>query len=155
MINLSEMKIKLLKKYNRLIALLLSLLGFTTACFIIGGAEYGTPHADFIVRGSVVSEKDSRPIKNIRVIMHDSTSIYYRDSINTDLNGVYTLKLSGFPLSKNFNIDLKDIDGTDNGEFQNLDTIVKFINPVFTGGNKHWYNGQTQQEFDIKMKPKQ
>ena len=147
------MKIKLLKKYNKLIALLLSLLGFTTAC-IIGGKEYGTPHADFIVRGKVVSEIDSRPIKNIRVIMRDSTSIYYRDSINTDLNGIYTLKVTGFPLSKNFNIDLKDIDGTENGEFQNLDTIVEFKNPVFTGGNKHWYNGQTEKEFDLKMKPK-
>lgn len=149
------MKIKLLKKYNKLIALLLSLLGFTTACFLIGGAEYGTPHADFIVRGKVESQIDSRPIKNIRVIMRDSTSIYYRDSINTDLNGIYTLKVTGFPLSKNFNIDLKDIDGTENGEFQNLDTIVEFKNPVFTGGNKHWYNGQTEKEFDLKMKPKQ
>ena len=148
------MKINILKKYNKLLALLLSLLGFTTACFIIGGAEYGTPHADFIVRGLVVSEKDNRPVKNIRVIMRDSTSIYYRDSINTDLNGIYTLKITGFPKSINFNIDLKDIDGTANGEFRNLDTIVKFVNPVFTGGNKHWYNGQTEQEFDLKMKPK-
>ena len=87
--------------------------------------------------------------------MRDSTSIYYRDSINTDLNWIYTLKVTGFPLSKNFNIDLKDIDGTENGEFQNLDTIVEFKNPVFTGGNKHWYNGQTEKEFDLKMKPKQ
>jgi putative lipoprotein (rSAM/lipoprotein system) len=149
------MKIRILKKGNKLIALLLSLLGFTSACIIIGGAEYGTPHADFIVRGSVVSERDNKAIKNIMVTMRDTASVYYRDSINTNLTGSYVLKVTGFPLSKSFEIELKDIDGAENGEFQNLDTIIEFKDPVFTGGNKHWYNGQTEKEFNIKLRPKQ
>jgi putative lipoprotein (rSAM/lipoprotein system) len=148
------MKIGILKKRNKLITLLLSLLGFTSACIIVGGVEYGTPHADFIVKGSVVSERDNRAIKNIRVAIRDTAYVHYQDSINTDLTGNYIVKVTGFPLSKSFGIELKDIDGAENGEFQTLDTIIEFKDPVFTGGNKHWYNGQTEKEFNIKLRPK-
>ena len=150
------MKKILLSKYNKAIAFFLAILGFATACDeIVGADEYGSPHADFIVNGSIKSELSSSVIKNIRVIMRDTSSHYvYSDTCFTDANGSYNVKLIEFPNNQVFKINLQDIDGSANGEFQTLDTIVEFKNPVFTGGDGHWNDGHTDKEMNLKMKPK-
>ena len=150
------MKKLFLANYNKIIAFCLTLLGFATACTdMFPGSEYGVPHADFIINGSVKSEINSSTIKNIRVIMADTSSHYvYSDTCFTDLNGNYTVKLVAFPDDQVFKINLQDIDGVANGQYQTLDTLVEFKNPVFTGGGKHWYNGSTQKVLNLNMKAK-
>jgi putative lipoprotein (rSAM/lipoprotein system) len=137
------MKIKILKTYNVLIAGLLAILGFTTACD--SKDEYGTPSAKFIVNGIVKSSGSDQPIENIRVTMKGDTSY-------TDANGKYqVVDKWGFPSDQTNNIKFQDIDGAVNGEFYDLDTIVEFKDPTFTGGDGHWYSGETSKDFDTKL----
>ncbi len=139
------MKIKILKTYNVIIAGLLSILGFASSCD--SKDEYGTPSAKFIVNGKVKSDTD-QPIENIRVIMQSDTSY-------TNNDGSYQVEDKwGFPTDQTYNIKFQDIDGETNGEFSDLDTIVEFKDPKFSGGDGDWYSGETSKEFDVKLTPK-
>ncbi len=140
---------KILKGYNRLISLLLSILGIGTtatytACDIIpGGCEYGTPFADFKINGTVTNES-GQSVPGIKILM-----MY--DSTYTDSNGKYNLVTESFPTDQNFPIQFIDVDGESNGKLQTVDTAVVFVDPDFKGG-KDWYEGETSKTFDITMK---
>jgi putative lipoprotein (rSAM/lipoprotein system) len=140
------MKIKILKKYNVLIAGLLAILGYTTACD--SKDEYGTPSAKFIVNGNVKSSDTDQPIENVRVIMQGDTTY-------TNAEGAYqVVDKWGFPTDQTYNIEFNDIDGEANGEFGDLDTIVEFKDPKFSDGDGNWYSGETSKEFDVTLIPK-
>lgn len=140
------MKIRILKTYNVLLAGLLTILGFATACD--SKDEYGTPSAKFIVNGKVKSSETDQPIENIRVSMQGDTTF-------TDANGVYqVVDKWGFPTDQTYNIEFQDIDGDAYGEFSDLDTIVEFKDPEFLDGDGNWYSGETSKEFDVKLTPK-
>lgn len=139
------MKIRFLKTYNVLIAGLLTMLGFSTACD--SKDEYGTPSAKFVVKGKVKSSVTDQPIENIRVSMEGDTSF-------TNARGEYQIADKwGFPSDQTYHIEFRDIDGETNGEFNVLDTIVEFKNPEFTGGDGDWYSGEATKEFDTKLNP--
>jgi putative lipoprotein (rSAM/lipoprotein system) len=150
---MKKVRTGLLKKYNKLICVCLSLLGFTTACGLIQSeygtpaAEYGTPHATFIVKGSVKSEVNSTAVKGIRVVMGN-------DSTYSDASGNYQVENVAFPESQTFSVKYKDVDGALNGAFQNQDATVVFTDPVFTGGSG-WDEGKTEKNINIKLKPKE
>ena len=144
------MKTFLLKTYNKLISYLLALLGVGLACSNQGcmygsPMEYGTPHATFKVTGKVTDQQNSG-IQNIRVV-------FPYDTVFTDVQGKYSVKTVDFPTDQSIPIQFKDIDNAQNGEFKQLDTTAKFENPQFTGGDGHWYKGQTEIELNIKLKP--
>lgn len=148
-----SVKTSLLRKYNRVICLFLSMLGFTSACGLIEteygtpATEYGTPHATFIVRGSVTSESNSSSVQGIRVVMGS-------DSTLTDAAGNFKVENSAFPVDQTFTLKFKDVDGSANGAFQNQDATVKFTDPVFTGGSG-WFTGEVEKAVDIKLKSKE
>lgn len=136
---------------NIIIAGLLTILGFSSSCERgdSGGITdmYGTPSAKFIINGNVESSESDQVIKNIKVTLSGNFT-------NTDVNGNYIINTAAFPISQSFNINFQDIDSTLNGQFQDLDTTLVFNNPEFTGGDGHWYAGETSKEFNIKLKPK-
>lgn len=137
---------RILRSYNWLIATLMAMLGFASSCEPV--AEYGVPTADFIVNGNVTSEETGQPIRNIRVSMQGDTSI-------TNADGTYqVIDRWGFPTEQTYEIQFSDVDGETNGEFIDLDTIVQFKNPEFSGGDGDWYSGKTSKEFNVKLKPK-
>jgi len=148
------MKRTLLKKYNTLLSFLLSILGFGAASSFSGceyGSpmyEYGTPHATFRVNGNVKSEVTSDNLPYIRVVMGTDTAF-------TDELGNYLVKSIDFPKDQTFLVEFKDIDGTLNGEYQPLDTIVEFTDPEFTGGSGGWDWGETEKEINVKLKDKE
>jgi putative lipoprotein (rSAM/lipoprotein system) len=150
---MKSVKTSLLRKYNSLICIILSLLGFTTACSLIQteygtpATEYGTPHATFIVKGSVKSESASTSVQGIRVVMGS-------DSTYSDASGKYEVNVSAFPEDQTFTLKFKDVDGSANGAFQNQETTVTFTDPTFTGGSG-WYEGETEKALDIKLKSKE
>lgn len=144
---MKRVQIKMLKSYNVLIAGLLAIIGFASSCD--SKDEYGTPSAKFIVNGKVTSSETEQPIENIRVIMQNDTSY-------TNPEGVYQVTDKyGFPTDQTYNIKFQDVDGEINDDFNNLDTIVKFTDPKFSGGDGDWYSGETSKEFDVKLTPKQ
>jgi putative lipoprotein (rSAM/lipoprotein system) len=139
-------RIKFLKTYNVLIAGLLAILGFSSSCD--SKDEYGTPSAKFMVNGKVKSLETDLPIENIRVVMQGDTAY-------TNADGTYQVVDNwGFPSDQTLHIRFQDIDGVANMEFSDLDTIVEFKDPKFTGGNNNWYSGETTRVFDVKLAPK-
>ncbi|HNW99663.1 MAG TPA: radical SAM-associated putative lipoprotein [Bacteroidales bacterium] len=141
------MKKYFLKKYNTLLVLLLSALGILSSCDKNNGggiqAEYGCPNADFIVKGCIASDSTGAKIKNIKVVS--------QDSVYSDLAGNYILIMNAFPENQTFTLHFKDVDSTDNGSYQNLDTTISFQNPQFTNGDGDWYEGQTTKELNVKL----
>ena len=140
---------KFLKTYNAFILLLLALFGY--ACSkdpFSTKTEYGTPSAKFIVQGKVVSLSNDQAINNIQVVMKG-------DTVMTDQNGNYKVADKfGFPTDQTYTVRFKDVDGTLNGAFDNLDTVVEFKNPKFINGDGHWYNGETEKDVTVKLTPK-
>jgi putative lipoprotein (rSAM/lipoprotein system) len=152
---------KILTIYNAIIAALLSLLGCTIN--ISGPAEYGTPSADFIIRGKALSN-DGQPASNISVVMREQIGtgndeqpqLHKVDSTRTDNNGDYRVKAQGaFPEDQTFRLTFSDIDGATNGAFKDTTVTVEFINPVFTGGSGNWHKGETVQEVNIQLHPEE
>ena len=144
---------KFLKQYNALLGVILSLLGFSTACEMSADeygtmhVEYGVPHATFIVKGNVATEETDKPISNIQVVMNYDTSF-------TNSEGKYEIATIEFPTDQTFNLEFKDVDGAENEKFQSLDTLVKFIDPQFENGKGNWDSGEVEKTLDIQLKSK-
>jgi putative lipoprotein (rSAM/lipoprotein system) len=146
---------RFLTSYNVILTALMALLGFATSCERFGGTEYGVPHASFIVKGKIVSAEGNSPVPNIKVRMQIDSLSMQTDSAYSDSKGNYqVVDEFGFPISHSYSIKFTDIDGTANGEFQTLDTVVEFKDPVYKGGDGNWDSGETKKEFNIVLKPK-
>lgn len=147
---MKKAKIRFLKTSNAIIAGLITLLGFASSCGKINDpkVEYGTPSAKFIVNGKVLSSDSNEAIENIRVIMKGDTT-------RTDIEGNYqVVDAYGFPGDQAYDIQFQDTDGAANGDHQNLDTIVEFIDSQYIGGSGNWYHGEATEELDVQLKPK-
>ncbi len=146
---MKKLKLNLLKKYNSILMLLLTLLGFSTSCENNESpVEYGTPSAKFIVAGKVVSEDNSQAIPQIRVVMGYDTAY-------SDQEGNYQVMQNYFPTDQSFLLEFEDVDGSENREFQSLDSTVVFKDSEFTGGDGKWYSGEAEKTVNIKLKPKE
>ena len=156
------MKIKKLfiKCTNWILAGLISTLGFA-GCWKFGvdeygvkPVEYGTPHADYTVKGTVVNEASGGPISGIRVGYYPQEwdedvfgppSVYYGSKayVITDTNGEFKLTANSSRNSNNtIPVYVEDIDGEENGLFQPKMAEVDFSNAVHSGKTEHWYRGE-------------
>lgn len=140
----------LLTLINKLILVLLTLLGFS--CVEDQPDEYGMPHADFKVNGTVVDEVTLENIRNIQVVMQDPEMIdIHADTGYTDMNGFYEVKLNDWPDTKTFIVKYLDVDGNVGGEYLPTDTTVIFENPEFVNASGNWYEGETIKTINIKL----
>jgi len=122
---------------------------------------YGTPSADFIVKGKVENTLN-KPIAGIKVKMSKKVNAgaeefsFPLDSTSSVVTtGIYEVTANGqFPEEQTFHVKFTDVDGLLNGEYESLDTTVVFQNPKFTNGTDAWNQGQTEKEVDVKLKPK-
>lgn len=160
---MEKIKYQCLKKYNALIVFLISFLGFASSCDNLGGkAMYGTPSADFVVKGKIESADKKILIPGIYVEMRQEMEVVsgqkfikYNSTITSGNDGAYSvIDKSAFPDSQSYNIKFLDVDGAQNGEYETLDTLIVFNNPKFTGGDGSWYSGKTEKEINVKLKPK-
>jgi putative lipoprotein (rSAM/lipoprotein system) len=154
---MKKLEFRMLKSYNKVIALVLSLLGFTGCEDVLNTkAEYGVPHADFIINGKIQSKITNQSIPNIRIIVKDTIQGLNipLDTVYSNAQGNYEAIVSEFPLDRAYLLSVSDIDGVANGEFIEKDTLAEFKNPIFTGGDGHWYDGKTTKIVDIKLTPK-
>ena len=125
-----------IKKMNCGLAGIIGLLGFVS-CEKIGAKEYGTPHADYTVKGTVVNKATQNPIKGIRVgfscelcpiAEYGTLPTPYKPKAHvlTDTKGEFTLtdrfQGSEYKIIDNkptLSVWVEDIDGEKNGRFQN------------------------------------
>jgi len=149
---MTKIKKGFFRGYNAIIAALMSLLGFATACeqsvdeYGVPMPEYGVPMAEFIVKGTVKSDVEAESIPGIKVKMR-------YDSVHTDEQGRYEVRAQAVADSQTFLVTFEDIDGAENGTFADVDTNVFFENPQFTGGDGGWDQGQTEKEINIRLNP--
>jgi putative lipoprotein (rSAM/lipoprotein system) len=152
---------KILTICNAIIAALLSLTGCTFD--IQSPAEYGTPSADFVVRGKVSSDA-GQPAPNVAVVMRkqlgtddDGRPQFYKvDSAGTDSNGSYRVKEQGaFPEDQAYRLTFSDVDGSANGALKDTTVTVEFTNPKFTGGDGSWSRGEAEREVNIQLRPEE
>ena len=154
-----------IKRMNWALAGAMGILGFT-GCEKETPVEYGTPHADFTVKGSVINKATGKPIKGIRVgydsgyqigVMYGPPPAPYKPKAHvlTDAKGEFKLTdqfFIGEYLTEDgkskLPVFVEDIDGTENGLFQPENLQVDFSNAEHSGKPKSWYGG----EYTVTMK---
>lgn len=140
-----KMRNYIITTINKLILAFVAILGFS--CDPDDGTvyyEYGSPMADFKAAGTVIDEITLHKLSNIEIVM-DSDTVY------SDENGDYQIKVSNSPSSQTYTISFKDIDGVVNGAFLPTDTIVDFSDEEFKNADGRWYSGEKTKEINIKL----
>ncbi len=140
---------------NRLIYAILSLLGLTTACSKDdkGGVDcmYGTPIATFSVKGNV-TDTDGQPIKGIRV------KVDYYTSTLTDEQGKFgfdKVQMIGFGNdSFNKQLEFQDIDGEENGSFEDKEINVTFIRDKDVQRDTWYFGDYKAKDTDVVLQTK-
>ena len=160
------MKVRFNRWYNAVLTALLSMLGFSCSLdepdeYGSTPVEYGTPHADYILKGTVTDEAGT-PIKGIKTSLKEiskddtGTHVFGIDSIQTNESGNYQLKNSGMPYDKRIKLFVEDIDGEANGgEFLNDTLDIDYGKAVeVEEGDHHWYDGKYEVTTDVRLKKK-
>ena len=153
------MKSKFRSIYSKILSACLVLLGFSACDIINTGCEYGVPSANYKVSGIVVSSDDEKkPIENIRVVMVEyyEREFLYGDTVFTDSGGKFEIKRDDGYTYNQFKIKIQDVDGEDNGLFEDVEQVIEFKNSDYKGGDGSWYRGEAQKDMGtIEMNPKQ
>lgn len=87
--------------------------------FFIFEACYGTPQdveEDVIIHGCVTYRNTSQPIEGIKVLIPQNNQYTYTNEYG--IYEIYSQKADAY------NLSFEDIDSTQNGSFQNLDTTI-------------------------------
>jgi putative lipoprotein (rSAM/lipoprotein system) len=151
------MRIKLLQGGNRIIAFFLTLLGFTYSCKDSYMADmYGSPYAEYIVNGKVVSERDNSSIKGIQIRISSShgKNTSNTEALSSDTNGNYSVMYTEYGIDQ-INLSFEDVDGPENGSFQSVDTLMTFSKSDLSGKVGSWFMGSSEKILNIKLKQKQ
>jgi len=139
------MKKHITQSYDRLIAILLGILGTSTACLT---SEYGVPHGDYKVLGTIIDQTTGQPIQNIQV-----TSNRYGDTIYSDAQGKYDVTF--VDNYQNF-LKIEDIDGEENGgEFGTQEINIEFTKADQVEKGKNWYEGKFVKTQNIELTKKE
>ena len=153
------MKRVIIKSINFVLAGLLSLLGFT-GCVERGLLEYGTPNADYTVKGTVVNKTTGKAIEGIRVgyspeVIYEAmygvrpTSYTPKSHVLTNAKGEFIL--TDRFIAGEYQIEagavsipvyVEDVDGEENGLFQMEYLQVDFSKADQSGKPKNWYEGE-------------
>lgn len=117
-------------------------------------AMYGTPRAEYTVKGKVTNQKTGKPIKGLEVKVEFPDSLkneinqYPQEQVTrTNSKGKFELKDSFYPSW----LIVTDIDGDINGKFDADTTLLDFSNAEFTKKGDKYYLTKT---VDIELNEK-
>ena len=151
---MKKVSTSLLKNMNWLLGGLLALLGFTTCD---GGADmYGTPYANFTIKGKVVNE-GSTPIPDIEIkclTEHHGDGRSWFDTIpaaSTSSAGTFTCQFEEFPTGK-IRIIATEVDGALNGSYKKDSTDITVSGNDYKGGKGGWFKGSVEKEVNFILK---
>ena len=126
-------------------------------------AMYGVPTVNFSVKGRVVNA-EGKPIPNAQVILlnsnidddvdHIPDSDFWREYVQksattTDAQGNFQIQATDRPWEK-VRIWVRDIDGNDNGTFENQLFPIDFSDAVQTQAPQGWSQG-TKEKSDVTL----
>jgi putative lipoprotein (rSAM/lipoprotein system) len=150
---LIKIKWSLARSFSSLLAIIIGLSGFSISCkkeskYGTPNAEYGTPYADFLLKGTVKSKTDQSVLPDIKVTMAANT-------VQTNGAGFFQVAVNGiFPEAHTFNVNFHDLDTLANGNFKDKDTTISFPGTNFTGGDGAWYEGTEIKTTEVFLEPK-
>ncbi len=145
---------KFLKGTNWALAGLLSFLGFS-GC---GGmaTEYGTPYAEYEVKGTVTDEV-GKAISDIQVDLAQRVQEHRYIKLGspsiTNRAGHYAVSAGTFP-GQELTLIVTDTDGEANGSYASDTIAVRFEKKDYYKKGKGWFEGAARKTVDIKLKPK-
>ena len=159
------MKVRINRWYNTVLTALLTMLGYGCSSeepMDMYGviAEYGCPSADYIIKGTVMSEAGT-PILGIKTSLKQvvqtvtGSYVYGIDSVQTSELGAYQLKSNEMPAGFT-KLIVEDIDGEANGgEFLSDTLDIDYGKAVkLEEGDGKWYAGTFEISQDVKLKKK-
>ena len=159
--DLKSMKTKIYRLYGAVLSVLLSVLGYSSCSKEEMREEYGSPHADFIMQGTVTDEQGNE-INGILVSAEDYQDIsdgrhwYNLASKKTDYYGEYYLYFENVLGSKYTKLIVQDVDGEANGgEFASdtLDIDYESAEQI-KKSDGNWYEGTFRITQNIQLKKK-
>lgn len=158
------MRKKFVTYFDKFLVGLMGAIGLLTGCETV--VEYGTPTADYEIKGTVTDSLTALPVQNARVIVtltkthnEPDTTITVVDTLastNTDVSGKYDIQFSEFPLEEiSLKLKVADEDGAANGgDFASVEKTVVFKRTDLEGKKSGWYDGKAVKTQDIKLQPK-
>ena len=136
------------KAFDKIIVSRLALLGIFSSCDNKTICEYGTPYAEFEIKGVVTDKATSQSIQGIRVVRQ----IYqqYGDTLYTDSEGRYSIKFGFYDDGRH--LKFEDIDGEENGgyfEAKEIDVTITEADRVKKGDG--WYEGKFVKTQNVQL----
>ncbi len=138
--------------FNQLLIGLLALLGFA-GCEETGADEYGTPLAEYRVKGKVIDAETKQPITGMQVVsgvLFDPADRLYQfqaDTVYSDGKGEFEVVHQGFP-GKVYRVIWEDIREATEYRKDSTDLV---ITGKYTDGTG-WYKGYMALEVEIEAK---
>lgn len=147
------MKKFVLTTYGKIVAWILTALGLYTSCDIIEPrVEYGTPTANFVVKGKVIDKNTQQPIEGMAVINTPDPWSYSNDTTMTDENGDYEIEFSAIASgAKDVKVYTSDIDGDKNGNYLSDTIQIKSQELKQVEKSKNWYNGKFEGTANFEL----
>lgn len=143
-------------KRSSFILPLLSLLGYSCENSLTGPNEYGSPYAEFEVKGRV-TDSENNPIRDIRINVRfeNRYANTFESSTNTDAEGRFTAVTDVMNASDGIGlIKAEDMDGTKNGGLFKADSVSVAISASdFEGGKGQWNDGKVSKNIDLVLEP--
>lgn len=148
MVNFSR---KTAKLFQIVLGAILGCLGFA-GCKDDHYDMYGSPTADFEIKGAVTKEMDNVPVENATIILNqiytDSPNEGYPiKSVETDADGRYNISITYHPVDK---IRIVCVPPEGSG----LDADSVDVETKYTGGDGDYYWGSMTCTADFKLKEK-
>jgi putative lipoprotein (rSAM/lipoprotein system) len=159
------MKVRFYHWYNALLSSLLTLLGFGS-CSTVGAdeygspvSEYGTPYADYHIKGDVTDEQGN-PLEGIKAVLKEMPDeapqyAYSMDSTVTDKQGKFEMGTRVYISSRRVKLVVEDTDGqAGGGEFASDTLVLEDLPKKQTAEGQHWSTGTYELKADVKLKKK-
>jgi putative lipoprotein (rSAM/lipoprotein system) len=150
-----------LKGFNAVLMAVLTLFGFSN-CDRGGLDMYGTPSADFIIKGAVVDKTTNQPIEGIQVKIvevfvdnQNNEHIRYQTKSTTDAGGNFEIIERGYMMGFSLSARISDIDGAENGLFEDKVIELDMRNAERTRPGRGWFSGEFTKNLDVQLTPKE
>jgi putative lipoprotein (rSAM/lipoprotein system) len=159
-----------IKGTNWALAGILTLLGFSRCGDKYGPDEYGTPWANYTIKGAVVDKATGKPIEGIQVniVTNDEPMVMYgppwtgyspKEAVKPEdwttlTNAKGEFELSNTPEWGQIPVAVTDIDGEKNGSFVPDTLAVDYENAKQTEKGQGWYRGEYTKTIKVELTEK-
>ena len=135
-----------------LIHALMALCGIAGCILDPPQPEYGMPHADYKIWGTVRSKQSAQVIPGISLTLRYAIdSMLISGPILSDSLGKFLFEFGDSPDRNTWILQAQDIDSASNGVYSALDTVISIPENELSAGDGKWYEGAAEKIVDIVL----